>query len=550
MPRLSRALPLLILAACGGGGGGSATTMAPVAPLTPVVPTTYSVNVSKASGNVEARLACYHAGAPALCQLRTYQVMVESFVDADTAANFNAGYGPSPHRGDLQGIINSLDYIKGTGVNALWLTPIFLSASRAGQDLAADRLDATGYFATDYFKVDPRFGTLAQARTLVDEAHKRGLYVFFDGVFGHHKDTGVAPSPTGLLPAGGHDPVDYSQGATLAFYQEVASYWVTELKIDGWRLDQAYQVPTSAWSAIRASVEQASAQVSYTNAAGASVPPLAYMVAELWKGESEIASTAYGSTSAPVLASAFDFPMRYRLVRTLASDEDGFANQGASYLASGWGGQLAYPDHAAPNLMLGNHDLPRFGDLVQRAGLGNPDGVDYWARHKMAFTFMAAYSGPVTIYYGEEIGQEMPNFAARVTGNCVGQGLCDDHVSRDAGVVDGVAGPALSANQRELKNHVAKLLALRTANPALATGSRTHVFDDNVIYIDRKDSGSNHVLLVMNVKAQPAVVTLDAAVAGGAASLHDLASDADVAADAKGQFTINLPALSARLLRF
>lgn len=54
----------------------------------------------------------------------------------------------------------------------------FESEAIAGQDHWADRLDATGYFATDYFKIDPKFGDLATAKTLVEEAHKRGLYVF------------------------------------------------------------------------------------------------------------------------------------------------------------------------------------------------------------------------------------------------------------------------------------------------------------------------------------------------------------------------------------
>ncbi len=112
-------------------------------------------------------------------QLRTYQIMVESFVDGDSNIGHGTGYGTSHHNGDLQGIIDSLDYIQDLGMNAIWLTPVFESQAIAGQDhWAADRLDATGYFATDYFKIDPRFGDLETARTLVNEAHKRGLYVF------------------------------------------------------------------------------------------------------------------------------------------------------------------------------------------------------------------------------------------------------------------------------------------------------------------------------------------------------------------------------------
>lgn len=111
-------------------------------------------------------------------QLRTYQIMVESFVDGDTSIGYSTGYGTSHHNGDLQGIIDSLDYIQSLGMNAIWLTPIFESEAIDGQDDWADRLDATGYYATDYFTIDPHFGDLETARTLVEEAHRRGLYVF------------------------------------------------------------------------------------------------------------------------------------------------------------------------------------------------------------------------------------------------------------------------------------------------------------------------------------------------------------------------------------
>ena len=548
---LGYGLALAAFAGCGGGGAGAGASPAPAsapAPAPAPVPATHEVSILKASGSIEQRLACNRVLAQAACQMRIYQVMVEAFVDGDPTANFNAGYGTSKHKGDLAGITASLDYIKSTGANTLWLTPIFLSAPVAGQDLGADRLDATGYFPSDYFKIDPKFGTLAQARTLVQEAHKRGLAVLFDGVFGHHK-ANIAASPGGLKPFGGHDPVDYTHPDTLAFYREVASYWIDQLQIDGWRLDQAYQVPPTALASLRDTVQQASSRNSYLNADGVAVRPAGYMVAEVWKGESEIAAT-YGSTLAPALGSAFDFPLRYKLVQTLATEESGLSGQPASTLNAGFATHAVYPDHAMPNLMLGNHDLVRFGDLVQRAGLGNPDEEQYWLRHKAAFTFMAAFSGPITLYYGDEIGQEVPNFAAKVSVNCVEAGLCEDHVSRDDGVVDGVAGPALSARARELKGYVASLMRVRSVNGALAGGARTHVYSDTNVYIDRKDSGSNRVLLVLNVKNKAATITLDSAVVSGAAALNDLMTDGKVEVDANGKFLITVAPLSGRLLRF
>lgn len=531
-------IPLLVLAGCGGGGGS-----------TPQAPVDSAVVISAPAEAQQARLACNRARANLACDLRTYQIMVEAFVDGDTGADYNVGYGTSAHKGDLQGIINSLDYIKSLGVNAIWLTPIFKSIPFSSQDIAQNRLDATGYFTSDYFSVDPKFGTLAQAQALVDEAHKRGLYVFFDGVFGHHKGNVVA-TPGGLKPAGGNNPVDYSQPTTLNFYKEVASYWIKTLKIDGWRLDQAYQVPTSAWSALRDEVAQASATVSYTNSQGANVNPLGYMVAEIWDNETKIAATGYGGNTTPVLNSAFDFPTRYKLVQTLASEESGSANRTGSNLNAAFAGYSTYPDHAMPNLMLGNHDLVRFGDLIQRAGLGNPDGADYWLRHKAALSFMAAHSGPITLYYGDEIGQEVPNYAAKVTAGCADLGLCDDHVSRSQALIEGVAGAVLNASQSELKNHVVKLMQIRAANPALSIGSRTHLFSNDSLYVDRKDAGNNRVLYLLNTKSTSATVNLTASMLGNPADLQDLLSADKISVNTAGQYVVMLPGLTGRLLRF
>ena len=546
----------LPLVSCGGGGGDAGSPTGPTLPSGPS-----DVTISAAAGTPDARLACFRGTPDAECQLRLYQVMVEAFADGDPTVGYGTGYGTSPHRGDLVGITNALDHIQRTGVNALWLTPIFRSTAIAGQDDWADRLDATGYYASDYFQVDPKFGTDAQFRALVDAAHARGMRVFLDGVFGHYKGN-LAASPTGKLPKngvcttlGGTPPpgpnqacADWSDPATAAFFQEVATHWITTYKIDGWRLDQAYQVPVGAWATLRNAVADASAATTYTGADGVPVHPMGHLVAEIWADERAIQAHGYGTAAAPALASAFDFPGRYRLVQTLAGEEalatSRKANLPATTLAEAHGTYAAYPAHAKPNLMLTNHDLVRFGDLVQRAGLGNPDEDRYWRRHKAAFAFLAAHSGPITVYYGDEIGQELPNYAAQVSGNCAVAGLCDDHVSRTAGRTTG-----LNAREADLQAHVGTLLALRDTHPALAVGSRTHLHSDATLYVDRKDAGDDHVLFLLNTGTGERTVTLKADVIGSPAALTDLLAGGTVTAGADG-FVIVLPPLSARFLSF
>ncbi|MFQ2908239.1 alpha-amylase family glycosyl hydrolase [Aeromonas allosaccharophila] len=525
----------LLLAACGGSGSSGGESAPPV-----VNPPVTHPPVATASR------ACYGDDQPA-CNLRIYQVMVESFADGDGSANYGVGYGPSQHNGDLQGIIDSLDHIKNLNVNAIWLTPVFDSCAGQGGD---NKLDATGYFACDFFTVDPNFGSNAKLKQLVDAAHQRGLYVFLDGVFGHVNKVGVSkPSPEGRLPAltsgGAGYPgqlVDYSKPESLAYFKEVARYWVEQYGIDGWRLDQAYQLGLDDWRAIRREVEQASAA---RKAVGQQWGTLGYMVGEVWKGADDIRAQAYGSSDNPALASAFDFPLRYGIVQALAVEESGKGGQGASVLDASWNKVENYPGHAMPNLMLGNHDLVRFGDLLER---GNFNPAEYWQRHKAAFSFMAARSGPITFYYGEEFGDEVPGFAKQVSGDCAAQGLCDDHVARSDGKVPAVTGFVPDSEQAELKGWLAQLLAMRAAHPALYQGERVKLVADGSLYGDIKQTASEQVVYLLNLSTSALSYNLPTNKLRSGSALVDLQSGESLALGSDS-VTVALPPLSGRFLR-
>lgn len=510
-----------------------------------------AVVVNSAAEGVQLKEGCGGATA-SFCDLRIYQVMVESFVDGDPTRNYNAGYGTSHHKGDLRGITNSLDYIQSLGLNAVWLTPVFDSA--AGQAYEGGgtnlKLDATGYYARNYFQIDPKFGTLADARELVDAAHAKGMYVFFDGVFGHHKGN-LVPSPTGKLPVNSSPGVvNYNSQQSVEFYKEVATYWINELGIDGWRLDQAYQVPTSAWRQIRTAVEDASAARA---AAGQQWGTLGYMVAEIWGGANDIADDAFGTNANPALASAFDFPVRYATVGVIAGEESGLSGRPAYELANGWSygaHDQTYPDHALPNLMLGNHDLVRYGDLLQRSGIANPGDAEYWARHRLAFLVQGAYSGPITRYYGEELGDEVPNYANRVTTNCASLGLCDDHVARTSAKIPGVTidEELLTVNQQSLLAFHEQLMQLRSDHPALSHGTRQHLYSDNSLYVDLKTFGDEQIVFAMNVSEQAAVVQLSASLFESLpTAVWDLLN-AEAIDVAGGYLSISLAPLSGRYI--
>ena len=491
-----------------------------------------------------------------LADLRIYQVMVESFQNGDDTINYNVGYGPSDHKGDLQGIINAIPYIKSLGMNAIWLTPIFESAKE--NDSNPSMLDATGYYTRDYYKVDRRFGDEQKLKQLVDTAHANGLYVFLDGVFGHFRSDLNNTSPKGNKVTitqkclGGeltyYTPPEHTscadfddKGQSLEYMKEVATYYVENFKIDGWRLDQAYQVPLKDLHEIKTAVEEISSKVTYTNAKGEIVHPLAYLVAEIWASNPVIAKTAYGYKKDEGLDSAFDFGMRYPIVQALATEEWMKSDHSGYRLAEG----LAYnennlPRHALPNLMITNHDLLRFGDLIQRAGLQDT----YNERVILALSYLAiVHSGPITNYYGEEIGQEVPNYANRVET----MGYRDDHVARDNGKIKD-----FTPQEEHFKKLFTFLMNLRANHGSLSNGRMDLLKVNRELFSIRKSfKGDDDFFYFMNLSKNALKITLSKELTTNAKALTKLSSDGntEVKKDLEGNFEFTLAPLSFALLQ-
>lgn len=169
------------------------------------------------------------------------------------------------HGGNIQGIIDHLDYIDSLGVTAIWVCPVLENDMPGGS--------YHGYATTDYYRIDPRFGTNEQWQTLVAEAQKRGIKVVMDMIFNHsgsnHRWMKNAPSPDWYNhPAGDemtnfrlttiHDPYvsDYDLDHTvnawfvpsmpdlnqrnphlMRYLTQNSIWWVESSKINGIRMD-------------------------------------------------------------------------------------------------------------------------------------------------------------------------------------------------------------------------------------------------------------------------------------------------------------------------
>ena len=328
-------------------------------------------------------------------ELSIYQIMVGSFQHGEGGATgYSDMWGPEGHRknGNLRGIINSLDYIRDLGMNAIWMTPIFDSTNGNG----GEKPQATGYFCTDYFKVDPKFGTEEEFDELIREAHARGMYVILDGVFGHHGGVN-SPSPAGKYidstqsqNVRGTDSGNISFPGSLDYFKEVIRYWM-ERGVDGWRLDQCYQVYQGGhnyWNDLRKEAEAVAAE---RKARGEQWGTLAYMVGEDWTGASGITVTRQDG-----LKSVMDFDGKDKLVNLSSGVES------IGWFLSSDAAARGYTDAGVnPTIFLSNHDTARVGDIVDV----NSSPEKLMARHAA----VASYSGPAITYYGDEIGDKSGN---------------------------------------------------------------------------------------------------------------------------------------------
>ena len=208
-----------------------------------------------------------------------YQIFVERFLMGDEGKdksyiNLQWGQLPTPKSfsgGDLEGIIQKLDYLKELGISAIYLTPIFKSVSNHKYDIS------------DYYAIDEHFGDREVLKRLVDGAHARGMRIVLDAVFNHcSKDIAQFQD---VIKNGKNSPyfdwfiihgdradcknVNYECFASCAYMPkwntsnrrvqkyltDIATYWIKEYNIDGWRLDVSDEISHDFWRDLRKAVK-------------------------------------------------------------------------------------------------------------------------------------------------------------------------------------------------------------------------------------------------------------------------------------------------------
>ena len=391
--------------------------------------------------------------------------------------------------GDLWGVTEKLDYIQDLGINAIYFTPIFQSASNHR------------YHTHDYYQVDPMLGGNAAFQEFLDESHRRDIKVVLDGVFNHssrgffffHDVLENGPHSPWVDWFKVHDwPVSAYNGEYPANYEgwdgnralpvfnhdnpevreyimEIAEYWI-KLGVDGWRLDVPFEIKTPGfWQEFRDRVK--------------AVNPEAYIVGEVWGDSREwLDGTQFDGVmnylfTGPTIA--FVAGDRVDLDQVQGRDYEPFPPLFAAEYAEKIQSLLALYDwqiQLTQLNLLASHDTAR---LLSIAGRDRPSV-------EMATLLLLTFPGAPSIYYGDEVG--LP-------------GALDPDSRR---------GFPLEADwDYKIFECHRQLIALRHAHPALRTGDYNVLHAEGTVYVFARSLGDDRLVIAVNTGTTPAKLTLN-----------------------------------------
>ena len=393
--------------------------------------------------------------------------------------------------GDLWGVMEQLDYLQDIGINAIYFTPIFQSASNHR------------YHTHDYYQVDPMLGGNPAFKDLLDAAHDRNIKIVLDGVFNHasrgffffHDILENGPHSPWLdwfkiegWPLSAYDgnfPANYAgwdgnralpvfnhdNPEVREYIMEIAEFWI-KFGIDGWRLDVPFEIKSPGfWQEFRERVK--------------AVNPEAYIVGEVWEDAREWLD-----------GTQFDGVMNYLFaaptIAFAAGERVDLAQlEGRSYypypalFAKEYGAQIQqvldlYPWQIQLTQLnlLASHDTARLLTIAR----GDKASVE------LATLLLLTFPGAPSIYYGDEVG--LP-------------GALDPDSRR---------GFPLEADwELDVLDYHKQLIALRHKYAALRTGSYHILFAEGAVYVFARILGHEEIVVAVNVSTEPAQISFEPA---------------------------------------
>ncbi|GAC1419966.1 MAG: glycoside hydrolase family 13 protein [Flavisolibacter sp.] len=403
------------------------------------------------------------------------------------------------HGGDLQGVINHLDYLQELGITTLWLTPVF-------ENDMPDRTEH-GYAITNHYQIDPRLGTAETYRNLSTALHKRGMKLIQDAVYNHcglyhffiqdmpmknwvhqwpkytqttykdqiHFDPYGARVDQKLMLDGWFTPQmpDLNQGNPFVanFLIQNAIWSVEEYGVDGWRIDTYIYVDP--------------AFMNHCNQALLEQYPKMTMFGEAWvHGTANEAyftrnnmNTRFKSNATGVL----DFQCLFEGIQPALSARSDGGNQLYQTLSN----DFLYQQPLNNVIFLDNHDMTRFFSQVQ----------EDTAKLKMGIGWLLTERGTPEMYYGTEILLKgISNPDGLVRGDFPG-GWKGDTENK-------FISTGRTRSEAEIFNWVKAIANYRKKSSALTRGKLLQYVPENGIYTYFRYQGKERVMVLLNFNQQ------------------------------------------------
>ena len=452
------------------------------------------------------------------------------------------------HGGDLQGIRDHLDYFTQLGVTALWLTPVLENNSPDGKDGSSTY---HGYATTNYYRVDPRFGTNEDYRQLIADAHAKGLKVVMDMIFNHcgfeHPWVKDLPSRDWLnvpewLSGKEEDKAKYLQTSykltpvldpyaaevdkretvdgwfvpsmpdlnqrnphVIKYLIQNSVWWIETVGIDGIRMDTYPYADREAMALWMKTLEREYPNFNTVGETWVTEP--AYTAA--WQKDSKLSSiNSY-------LKTVMDFAF-YDRVNMAAREETDDWWQGMNRVYNTLCYDYLYANPSSVLAFIENHDTDRF--------LRN--GTDTLAL-KQALALLLTINRTPQLYYGTEI---LMNGTKEVT---------DGNVRKDfPGGFPGDKANCFTAEgrtraQNDMFNWLSRLLHWRQGNEAIIHGKQVQFTPRKGVYVIARQAKGQNVLTVVNGTSEPAQMEVKryAEIIGQATEATDILTGRKVALD-------------------
>lgn len=420
------------------------------------------------------------------------------------------------HGGDIQGIIDHLDYLDELGVTAIWSTPLLEDNEPV--------YSYHTYAQSDYYKIDPRFGTNDDYKRLAIEMHKRDMKLIMDYVTNHwgSKHWMIKDLPT-------KDWINYWENGDNGFQR--SSYRMTtqfdsnaseadkEACMDGWfdttmpdinqknPLVLKYMIQNAIWWVEFADLDGFRVDTySYNDKDGIAQWTKAIMdeypnfniAGEVWMHNQ--AQMAYWQKDSKIgaidnynshLPTVMDFTLHNAIMQMFSEDEQGW-DKGMLRAYENFANDFLYPDINNMFVFAGNHDTNRINEIY---------GSDIKV-YKMILTLIATVRGIPQVYYGDEIG---------MVGNKDLKG--DGDIRRDFpggwndDRLNAFTAEGRTAEQSEFFDFSKKIFNWRKNKPVIHTGKTMQFVPENNVYVYFRYNDSDKVMVVIN--NNPEAQTLD-----------------------------------------